>query len=70
MPLVEQDVLTILDHIDSLSVSSGARITRSLVLYVCFVDRCLSFCPFSFGHCVVFDLLILIAPLVSSNSSY
>ena len=27
--------------------------TRSLVLYVCFVDRCLSFCPFSFGHCVV-----------------
>jgi hypothetical protein len=28
-------------------------ITRSLVLYVCFVDRCLSFCTFSFGHCVV-----------------
>jgi hypothetical protein len=28
--------------------------TRSLVLYVCFVDRCLSFCPFSFGHCVIF----------------
>jgi hypothetical protein len=26
---------------------------RSLVLRVCFVDRCLSFCPFSFGHCVV-----------------
>ena len=21
--------------------------------YVCFVDRCLSFCTFSFGHCVV-----------------
>jgi hypothetical protein len=20
---------------------------------LCFVDRCLSFCPFSFGHCVV-----------------
>jgi hypothetical protein len=20
---------------------------------VCFVDRCLSFCPFSFGHCFV-----------------
>jgi len=29
------------------------RLSRSLVLYVCFVDRCLSFCPFSFGHCVV-----------------
>ena len=27
--------------------------TRSLVLCVCFVDRCLSFCPFSFGYSVV-----------------
>jgi hypothetical protein len=26
---------------------SGFRVTRSLVLYVCFVDRYLSFCPFS-----------------------
>ena len=32
---------------------SGVRVTRSLVLYVCFVDRCLSFCTFSFDHCVV-----------------
>ena len=32
---------------------SGIRVTRSLVLCVCFVDRCLSFCTFSFGHCVV-----------------
>jgi hypothetical protein len=32
---------------------SGVLATRSLVLYVCFVDRCLSFCPFSFGLCVV-----------------
>ena len=31
----------------------GFRVTRSLVLNVCFVDRCLSFCTFSFGHCVV-----------------
>ena len=29
------------------------HVTRSLVLYVCFVDRWLSFCTFSFGHCVV-----------------
>ena len=28
-------------------------VTRSLVLCVCFVDRCLSFYTFSFGHCVV-----------------
>jgi hypothetical protein len=34
-------------------INSGVRVTRSLVLYVCFVDRCLSFCTFSFGHCVV-----------------
>jgi hypothetical protein len=33
--------------------NSGIPVTRSLVLYVCFVDRCLSFCTFSFGHCVV-----------------
>jgi hypothetical protein len=32
---------------------SGVRVTRSLVLYLCFVDRCLSFCTFSFGHCVI-----------------
>ena len=28
------------------------RATRSLVLCICFVDRCLSFCTFSFGRCV------------------
>ena len=32
---------------------SGVRVIPSLVLYVCFVFCCLSFCPFSFGHCVV-----------------
>ena len=31
---------------------NGIRVARSLVLCVCFVDRCLSMCPFSFGHCV------------------
>ena len=32
---------------------SGVRVTRSLVLCVCFVDLCFSLCTFSFGHCVV-----------------
>ena len=32
---------------------SGVRVTRSLVSCACFVDRCLSFCTFSFGHCIV-----------------
>jgi len=34
-------------------VFSGVRVTRSLVVCVCFVDHWMSFCPFSFGHCVV-----------------
>jgi hypothetical protein len=29
------------------------RVSRSLVLCVCFVDRCFSFSPYSFGICVV-----------------
>ena len=53
LPLVEQELLTLPEHLSSLPVFSGVRVTRSLVLYVCFVDRCLSFCTFSFGHCVV-----------------
>ena len=31
---------------------SAVRVTRFLILCVCFVDHCLSFCSFSFGHCV------------------
>ena len=31
----------------------GVHLTRSLVLCVCFVNRCLSSCTFSFGQCVV-----------------
>jgi hypothetical protein len=44
---------TLPGHLSSPRVFSGVRVTRSLVLCVCFVDRCLSFCTFSFGHCVV-----------------
>jgi hypothetical protein len=51
--LVEQELLTLPEHMSSPPVFSGVRVTRSLVLYVCFVDRCLSFCTFSFGHCVI-----------------
>ena len=52
-------------------VFSGVAVTRSLVLYVCFVDRCLFFCPFFFWPlcCLLFfDIRILINNLVSSNS--
>ena len=49
VPLVEQEQLTLPEHLSF----NGVRVTRSLVLCVCFVDHCLSFYPFSFGHCVV-----------------
>jgi hypothetical protein len=51
--LMEQELPTLPEHLSSPPVFSGVRVTRSLVLYVCFVDRCLFFCTFSFGHCVV-----------------
>ena len=53
VPLVEHKLLTLQEHLSSPPILSGVRVTRSLVLCVCFVDRCLSFCTFSFGHCVV-----------------
>jgi hypothetical protein len=53
VPLVEQTLLTLPIHINSPPVFSEVRVTRSLVLCVSFVDRYLSCCPFSFGHCVV-----------------
>jgi len=53
VPLVEQELLTIPEHLSSPPLFSGVRVTLSLVLCVCFVNRCLSFCTFSFGHCVV-----------------
>ena len=53
VPLVEQELFLLPEHMSSPPVFSGVRVTRSLVLRVCFVDRCLFFCTFSFGHCVV-----------------
>ena len=52
-PLVERELLTLPEHMSSPPVFNAVRVTRSLVLYVSFVDRCLSFCTFSFDHCVV-----------------
>ena len=55
VPLVEQELLILPEHLSSPPVFSGVRVTRSLVFSVCFVDRCLSFCTFSLGHCVVYS---------------
>jgi hypothetical protein len=49
LPLMEQELPTLRNT----PVFSGVRVPRSLVLCVCFVDRSLSFCTFSFGQCVV-----------------
>jgi hypothetical protein len=58
------------EHLNLPPDFSEVRGTRTLVLYVCFVDRCSTFWTFSFGHCLLFfDIRILISPLVSSNSS-
>ena len=53
VPLVEQELLTLSEYFSSPTVFSGIRVTRSLALCVCFVDRYLSNCTFSFGHYVV-----------------
>ena len=64
--LLEQELFTLPEHLSSPPVFSGVRVTRSLVLYVCFVDR-FFFWPLC---CLLFDIRILISPLVSSNSSF
>ena len=45
-------------YLSSPPVFRGVNVTRFLVLYVCFVDRCLSFWTFSIDHCVVCSSLI------------
>ena len=54
--LVEQELITLPEHLRSLPVCSGVRVTRSFVLCVCFVDR---FCPFvPFLSTIVFSVLL------------
>ena len=73
MPLVGKELPTLPEHMSSPPAFSRVRVTRSLVLCACFVDRCV--CPF-----VLFLVAIVLSvlrrykdsdyPLVSSNSSY
>jgi hypothetical protein len=44
--VLEQELLTLPEHLSSPSVFSEVHVTQSLVLCVCFVDRCLSLCTF------------------------
>jgi hypothetical protein len=50
---VEQTLFTLPEHLSSPPIVSGVRVTRSLVLHICFVDRCLSHCTFYFGNCLI-----------------
>ena len=62
---VEQEIPTLPEHLSSPPVFSVVRVTRSLFLYVCFVDRCLSLCTFfCCPLCCLFffDIRILITP--------
>ena len=73
VPLVELELLTLPEHLSSPPVFSGVRVTRSLVLCVCFVCRSLFVLLYFFiwPLCCLFffDIRILITPLISSNSS-
>ena len=56
-------------HLSSSSVFSGVRVTRSFFLYVCFVERCLSFCLFFFspfcGIVILYNhVIVCISPLI------
>jgi len=57
VPLVEQELLTLAEHMSSHPVFSVVRVT---VLWVCFVDRCLSF----------FLLAIVLSVLRFTDSDY
>ena len=48
--LVKQLLPTLPGDMSSPPVFYWVHDNQSLVLCVCFVDRCLSFCTFSFGH--------------------
>jgi hypothetical protein len=51
--LVEQEPITIPASLSSSRILMGVRSAQSLVFVYYFVDGCLSFCLFCFGHCVV-----------------
>ena len=67
MPLVEQELLTLPDHLSSPPVCSGVRVARSVVFCVVFCRSLFVLLSFFFWPlcCLSFDLQILITPLVS-----
>jgi hypothetical protein len=66
VPLVEQELLTLPQFTP---VFSGVRVTRSLILCACFVDRCLPFCPF-FLLAIVLSVLLVTQIFYSGQPSH
>jgi hypothetical protein len=69
---VEQELLTLPEHLASPLIYSGVRVIRSLVLCVMFCRLLfvlLSFSLWPLCCLFFFDLWIRITPMVSSNSS-
>lgn len=68
--LVQQELLTILEHLCSPPIVNGVLACYSMFIFICMY--CLSFCTFFFAIwcCLFFDIWIVIAPVVCSNSSY
>ena len=66
VPLVGHELLILQGHLISPPVVSGVHVTRSMVLYLCFIDLCLSFWTLCF---LSSDIRILITHLVSVSSS-
>jgi hypothetical protein len=52
--LMEQELLTLPEHLNSPSVFIGVRVARSLVFCVAFSGSLLILLSFSFGHCAVY----------------
>ena len=69
--LMEQELLTLPEHLSSSPVFSGVRVTRSCFMYIFCRSLFVPLCFFFWPVCCLFffDIRILITPLVSSNSS-
>ena len=61
MSIMEQELLTLSEHLSSPPGFRGVRVALSLILCVCFVDRC---CPF-----VLFILVIVLSVLLRYTDS-
>jgi hypothetical protein len=65
---VEQELLTLPEHLSSPLIVSGVSVADSLVVCASFVDRCLSFCPLSFVLSALLRLTASDYPSVIVNS--